>query len=48
MSCSMSAKERWRLLVVVSRAERIERVEDKECGNEIRRVGHFGLIQLFY
>lgn len=30
--------------MVVSRAERVERVEDKECGNGIRRVGRFGLI----
>ena len=28
--------------MVVSRAERVERVEDKECGNGIRRVGHLG------
>lgn len=44
MSCAMSVKDRWRSLVVVSRAERVERVEDKECGNGIRRVGHLGLI----
>ena len=42
MSCAMSVKDRWRSLVVVSRAERVERVEDKECGNGIRRVGHLG------